>query len=177
MSVNELSTLITASATVVYTLGTFLLWKVNRQTLQMVQREVQNQISSSHSASYHGVLDAHRELILELLRDEKLLGVFSTELGYTKDQTRSKFIATLFINQASRIFADYNHHLAGEQTMESFSSDAAQLFSLPFIKERWQEVKVCHSVAFQKYVDTRLLLNTDNNEPQWSEAPDSTGRT
>ena len=156
MTAVEVSTVVTAVATVIYTVGTFLLWKVSRDTTKLVQEELKNQIAASQSASQHSVLDAHRSLVLELLQDEKLLHAFSSELGMTMDDARTKFIATLFINHTRRIFIDYNHHLANDN-MEGFAQDARELFSLPFIQRRWSEVKEFHPQGFRNFVDSRVL--------------------
>jgi hypothetical protein len=122
-----------------------------------VQQELRNQIAASQSASQHSVLDAHRSLILELLRDEKLLHTFSSELGLTTHEARTKFLATLLINHARRIFVDYSHRLMTEN-LDSFTEDARQLFSLPFIRKRWDEVREFHPQAFRSFVDVRLLV-------------------
>lgn len=152
----DISTIVTAGATVVYTVGTFMLWKVSRDTTCLVRDELKNQIAASHSASQHAVLDAHRTLILELLQDESLLHTFSSELKMTKEEARTKFIATLLINHARRIFIDYNHRLTSD-SIDSFTEDARELFSLPFIRERWNEVKSFHPQNFRNFVDTRLI--------------------
>ena len=156
MNVIEAATVITAIATVIYTAGTFLLWKVSRDTTRLLQEELKRQVAASQSNSHHSVLDAHRTLILELMRDEKLLQSFSAELGLTTSDARTKFLATLLINHARRIFVDYNHRLANDN-MDSFSEDARELFSLPFIKQRWSEVKEFHPQGFRNFVESRLL--------------------
>lgn len=157
MTTVEVSTIVTAVATTIYTVGTFLLWKGSQETTRLIQQELKNQVAASQSASQHSVLDAHRSLILELLRDEKLLHAFSTELGLTTHDARTKFLATLLINHARRIFIDYSHRLMSDN-IDSFSEDARQLFALPFIQKRWAEVKDLHPHAFRNFVESRLLV-------------------
>jgi hypothetical protein len=157
MTVVEVSAVVTAAATVVFAVGTFLFWKLSRDTTLLLHQELQNQNAARQSISHHSVLDAHRSLILELLRDEKLLRAFSGELGLTPEDARTKFLATLLINHARRIFIDHHHRLAGDG-MDSFSEDARELFTLPFIQSRWAEVKEFHPPEFKRFVETRLLV-------------------
>lgn len=152
----EISTLVTALATVIYTVGTFLLWKSSRDTARLIRNEVRNQSANSQSVADSSAFDAHRTLILEVLRDEHLLKTFSSELGMSSNEARTKFLASLFINQARRIYLDRARGLSKEP-LATFEEDARELFSFPFIKKRWLEVRELHPQAFRTFVEKRLL--------------------
>ena len=95
-----------AIATVVYTIGAFFFWRSNRRLLDDLGQQVRRQTILAQAASDHAGFDAHRELFLELIREQDFLTVLSKGFGLTPEETKAKFIATLLINHACRVFVD-----------------------------------------------------------------------
>ena len=157
VTLSDFGTILTAVFTGIYTIGTFLLWHSTKKTTLLLSRQLQNQVAANISVAHHAVIDAHRSLYLEVIRDPAFLKIFAHDMGVKEDQARTKLLATLLINQALRIFWDYKENIADHKGIEGFRRDAQDLFSLPFIRERWEEVKKYHSPEFRSFIDSMVL--------------------
>lgn len=156
MTHGDFGTILTAVFTAIYTIGTFLLWISTRKTTELLARELQNQIASNVSIAHHAVLDAHRNLYLEVIRDPHLLAILASSMEISEDEARSKFFGTLLINHALRVFWDYKYNIADAKSMESFQRDVCDMFSFPFVRKRWEEVKKFHPPEFKIFVDNAI---------------------
>jgi hypothetical protein len=161
MLVSEFASLLTAITTVVYTIGTFMLWRTTKKTTQLVESQVSAQIRSSYSSAHHSVLDGHRSLFLELIKTDELLNVLAKETGKDKEIVQKRFLASMMINQVLRVFLDYERNVALDKSINSFDADARDLFSFPFIRERWNEVKYFHPANFRNYIDSKIVSRSD----------------
>ena len=157
LSFGDVGNILTAIFTAIYTIGTFLLWISTRKTTKLLARELQNQVASNASTAHHNVLDAHRNLYLDIIRDSCLLKILASSMGVNEDEARSKFLGTLLINHTLRIFWDYKNNLADARSLDSFQRDVSDMFSFPFVRKRWEEVKKFHPPEFQIFIDNALV--------------------
>ena len=157
MNISELSTVFIAVCTAIYTFGTFLLWATTKRTVELMQLEIKKQSSLSYSATQHSIINAHRDLYLEIIKNDELLTVFSSGVDLEKEEARKQMLATMLINHTLRIFLDYKNSMMEHISFENFAKDAQDLFSIPFIKNRWEEVKHFHPSSFRTYVDDKLI--------------------
>ena len=134
-SINEFSTAIIALCTIIYTTGTLLLWIANRRTVQLLSKEVSHQISAGYSDAHHNTLNAHRDLFIPIITNDKLLETLASSLRLEVEDIRQNFIASMFINHTLRIFLDYKHNIALEENDKGFELDARDLFSIDFVKK------------------------------------------
>jgi hypothetical protein len=153
-----ISTAVAALFTIVYTIGTFLLWSANKKTIALLAAQMQ-------SAAHHAVLDSHRELFFEILRNPQLCRVFAADLGLSEEIAREKYLATLLINHARRLYMDHRFNVASEDLLESFARDARELFSMPFVRQRWKEVREYHPQEFVAFVEHRISSPDCNTGP------------
>lgn len=163
LGVIELSALITACCTFIYTVGTLFLWWTTRKSVRLIRDQVEYQIQSSRSSAYHHSLNAHRDLQMGILGDEKLIGLYSSEINIAPDVLRRKMLASIMINHALSIFLDHQNNLAFDQKWDGFISDASDMFSIPFIRKRWEEVKQFHPESFRLFIDSDIRDKIDSN--------------
>ncbi|MDA8172091.1 MAG: hypothetical protein M0Z48_09745 [Nitrospiraceae bacterium] len=157
MSSGDVGSILTAVFTAIYTVGTFLLWISTRKTTKLLTRELQNQVASNISIAHHNVLDAHRDLYLEIICDPYLLKTLAASMGVDEDEARTKFLGTLLINHSLRIFWDYKYNLADSRSLDSFQRDVSDMFSFPFVRKRWEEVKKFHPPEFQIFIENAIV--------------------
>ncbi|MBU0966977.1 MAG: hypothetical protein KKA54_11440 [Proteobacteria bacterium] len=122
-----------------------------------MQLELKKQSLISSSSIQHSIINAHRDLYLEIIKNDELLKVFSSSVNMDKEEARQQMLATMLINHTLRIFLDYKNSMIENINFENFAKDAADLFSLPFVRSRWEEVKHFHPSSFRSYVDDKLL--------------------
>lgn len=157
VNINEFSTVLIALCTAIYTFGTFLLWLSTKRTVEIMKLELKKQSSIGYSATQHSIISAHRDLYLEIIKNDELLSVFSSSLGIDKEEARKQMLATMLINHTLRIFLDYKTSMVEHINFDSFAKDAKDLFSMPMVRNRWEEVKHCHPASFRSYVDDKLI--------------------
>jgi hypothetical protein len=162
--VAEISAVIMAVLTAVYTLGTFLLWITTRRYVQLTQemvsklaQQVSHQIVLSETESKNSITDAHRELFLSILSNEKLFPVLVGELGLGEQAFLKKMLATLLINHCSSIHIYYERGIIDYAGFEGFKRDAKDMFAMPLIRKRWDEVGKLHNEKFRDFVNVQLL--------------------
>ncbi|WP_339697226.1 hypothetical protein [uncultured Roseivirga sp.] len=156
ISLDSISTLVIAIATVVYTVGTILLWVSTKKTTKLMSAQIQNQINSNHSLSTHYIINRHKEIFFEIIRNKELLKIFAEESNNSQSNSKRAILASILINHAHSIFIDYNNDVANREYMDSFESDFSDLLRLPFIRNRWMEVRDFHPADFRDFVATIL---------------------
>ena len=150
--------IITALSTIIYTVGTFLLWRTTQKSTALVKMQLDNQQKQLQSAAYSQVLASHREIFLSIVKDDKLLeAVFGKPTSKESPILRKKWMGTVLINHCSMMFNEYTRGALNRDTFENFIEDAKYLFSFPAVSDRWEEVFKFHGNEFVEFVDTRVL--------------------
>jgi hypothetical protein len=167
ISSTSLTLIITAAGafiTFCYTLITFFLWRttqkavrLNALTVEVLTKQVNHQIALSYTTSQHKIIDSHREMFLNILRDEDLLRIFASDAGVAPERVHRRFLGTFLINHCLTIFLYHANQVVDNRQTENFVKDARALFRLPLLRERWEEVKTYHPTSFQTFVDNVLL--------------------
>lgn len=152
--INIANTII-AISTVIYTVGTFLLWRTTNKSVQKLDEQIEHQKSTSLSAAHHNVLDAHRSLFLNLITNDSLLKTYCGD-DENIDEVRKNLLASALINHALRIFLDYENKLSFEE-IDAYENDVRDLFSHPLVLKRWEQVKMFHPSAFRSFIDDKVL--------------------
>jgi hypothetical protein len=125
--------------------------------LRKIRLELNRQTRFAGSVSQHAVFDAHRELFVQLLTNEPLLDIYAREAGLTTKEVQTKFFATLLINHARRVHDDLTLDSTLSDNVFAYILDAQEMFSFPFIRKRWEEVRTFHSKGFQTFIDKEIL--------------------
>lgn len=154
-----------------YTAITLFLWITTRKTIQlnaaMVEQnakmidqminQVQYQIALNNTSSDHKVVDSHRELFLSIILNPELLKILADNSKVATSVIQKNYLATFLINHCSVIFSYKQNKIISLNFLESFAKDSQHLFAMPFIKERWEQVKDFHTSDFQHFVERYLL--------------------
>lgn len=164
MTFQDYFTLVMAISTVIYTIGTFLLWWVNKRNVNALEQQllvlkeqlerqgVFNKVLASNSA-----LDSHREIWLPIISNPILLGSLQNHNPKEEERVGAEFLGSVLINHCARIHLNFQHELFDASEFSSFSRDARYLFSLPLVRWRWNGVAKYHSSEFVKFVQDQII--------------------
>lgn len=150
--VSAISTIVIAVFTIIYTVSTIFLWKENKKTIQLINKQISLQINSNYSISTHQIINRHKEIFFEILGNKELLKVFASQSSLSLENSKKKILASILINHAHSIFTDYNSNVANNKYLDSFEKDFGDLLRLPFIRDRWMEVRDFHPTDFRDFV-------------------------
>jgi hypothetical protein len=155
-----------------YTSITLMLWittkktvELNSRTLENLVLQTQHQINLSYSSAEHKIVESHRELYLSLIEHPELLKTFADNIGKSSSVVERNILGSLLINHAASIYFYHRNGVISTIHLEGFIKDARGLFLIPFMKERWNEVRDCHTFEFASFVDDVLFA-----ERSWTQA-------
>jgi hypothetical protein len=154
MTSGEWAAWITAAATVIYTLGTIGLWFYTIQSVGALKDQIKSQLTIAKSQALHATIDAHRELYMKILTDSTLLEIV---MGQPKKNYKESMLASMLINQCSRIYHDYKKSIVDSNWADHFRNDAADLFSVPIVLARWPSVESMHEPSFRQFINENVL--------------------
>lgn len=158
--IEDLANYVIASATIIYTLGTFLLWRVTTRSARSIEDQLHRQNDYYESSSGHSTIDAHREIFLAIIGDADLAEIvfaddpkdISESLSIKRD-----IITSILINHCLRIYVDYQNGIQNNDNLEQFIADAQSMFSIPVVIQRWNHVKGSHRRDFREFIDTKVI--------------------
>lgn len=153
MLASEISAIVIAACTFIYTIGTLLLWNSTRKTIALLKEQVEIQNAASKSTAWHKLIDSHRDLYLEIIANDKLLKLFSKEIHLDPHEVRRKYLATLMINHALRIYLDYQNKLNIPEDLKGYVNDLHSMLQFRFVQKRWDEIKGFYPDAFKDFFD------------------------
>ena len=160
MLITTVATCVAASATVIYTVGTFMLWHLTRKNIVILEKQFKKQETMLYSTAQTSALESHRNLYVTILQDPQLLRLFSAQDNISDQDARSNLLSTLLINHTRRVYMDFSYESLNPLEKESFELDARGLFAMPFVRERWARVEKYHPKRFQEFVNDRCLGDT-----------------
>ena len=73
LTVSDEAAIVIAACTVVYTVGTLLIWWTSYRSVAVLREQLKQLVASSLSTARHSVLDSHRQVMLPVLTNESLL--------------------------------------------------------------------------------------------------------
>lgn len=162
--INATATVVIAIATVIYTIGTFLLWQTSRSNvkalesqLSLLKNQLDIQVQFNKAIAHGATLDAHREIWLPMLTNRELISLLQTNPPDDQNRVAGEFLGSIVINHCSRIFSHFSDGIFEKSEFSSFARDARHLFSYPLVKWRWQEVEKYHSNEFAKFVHDNII--------------------
>jgi len=159
---SAISTVVVAVTTIIYTIGTFLLWLTTRGQLINQQKQLENQQEQLayqqqqlRSTAKSEIIASHRSLFLAIIQNEELLKTISTQPNAEK--TRRSMLASMLINHCGLMYAEYKAGNMPLENMSGFTDDAADLFSIRIVNERWHSVKAFHDRKFSAFIEEDVL--------------------
>jgi hypothetical protein len=161
MNTAEIASIVSTATTVIYTIGTFMLWWVTKRTLDLtIQRQEKEQIMMQ--VNYLNNLHRNfREVYSGILNDEEASKILAQEQGVNVTSLKKDYLGSFLINQASEAYRLSKNSLIPDDLWETLNKDMKDLFKWKFISDRWQQVKEYHSIDFQEFVESNLIYSKD----------------
>lgn len=157
------ATIVIAVATVIYTIGTFLLWHTSRcnvvaleNQLQLLSRQLDIQVQFNKTIAHGASLDAHREIWLPMVSNPELLSLLQANPPDDRGRAAGELLGSIIINHCSRIFSHFSDKIFDQSELPAFARDAQHLFSYPLVRWRWQDVLQYHSDDFVEFVHNNI---------------------
>ncbi|WP_454700890.1 hypothetical protein [Agrobacterium burrii] len=154
-SIAAISSALTAITTIAYTVGTFLLWKSTQNQISNQNQQLLNQQQQLRSTAKSEIISSHRSLFLTIIQNEDLLKNISSEDNTEK--TRRSMLASMLINHCGLMYTEYRAGNMPLQNMSGFTDDAADLFSIRIVNERWHSVKAFHDKEYSRFIEDEVL--------------------
>lgn len=144
-------------ATMIYTIGTFLLWLTTRKSLEFTRYELQQLRDQLQSETFQEIIRSHREIYSFLLSNDKLSKELIKGVGVKPNEFYSQMIGTFLINQASLLF-----HLNKYKTMDpsqwnNTKIDMKEMFQWQIVRKRWECVSHLHPEEFRKFIEDEII--------------------
>jgi len=157
---NEVTQIIIAIATVVYTVGTFLLWSSTRQSIR-ISRDQQQQLNTSYQASFiQEVVRSHRELYSLMVTHPTLLKEMAAIDDTTGENVIRQYFLTMMVNHTEYLYMVFKLQQVDTGFWKGIERDMKEMFSKPTIRKHWNVIKYYHSRDFVDFIDN--LLYEDN---------------
>jgi hypothetical protein len=163
---NAISSAVVAVTTVVYTIGTFLLWRATRRSLELTESQARLTERATRSAVLDEVFRSHREIFFHLLpRDLPLSSLWEphhrvvgpgTVSGPPDQQAALELFGSILINHAARLFHHYQEGLITEAIWAGTREDIRDALHRPHILKRWYIVRRYHSPEFRMFADALI---------------------
>jgi hypothetical protein len=159
---------VSAAATVIYTVGTFLLWKVTSSSVNLIERQLDQTTRTAEGAVLAEIFRSHREIFLRMIPPDAPLGALWTagatlsttdSPDVTNLRTAEEIFGSILINHAAHLFHYYNAGLLHEEMWIHTQDDMKDLFQNPIVQRRWAAVKSFHPKEFQRLVERLLQAN------------------
>lgn len=144
-----------ALATVVYTIGTFLLWTSTRDTARLAKQQAELNDQRLKAQIYTEMVEAHRTLFLTILQNEELCKHL-VPVGHREESIR-EFIGTWLINHASLLHLHWAKGSIDHELWAGIKDDMRDLFEWPVVAERWQEVSEYHTTPFREFIGREIM--------------------
>jgi hypothetical protein len=159
------ATTVTAVATVIYTIGTFLLWWVTRKStkvldcqLRILEIQINRQAAINEVLVTNATLDAHREIWFSVISNPLFASLLYNGNPQGQERITGEFLGSILINQCARIHLNYATGIYDSAEFDSFARDARYLFSFPLVKWRWEGVCRYHKKDFVEFVESQISV-------------------
>ena len=117
----------------------------------------------NRSIAFNQIITSHRDIIFGLLQTDTL-SALSGALNPPRnenDALKARYAGTLLLNHCMSMFYYLESGVIDSEHWVSFTADARDMFSLPLIQHRWNEVKNFYPETFRAFVETSLLAEKD----------------
>lgn len=158
------SDIIIAISTVVYTTGTFLLWRVTKVNTDLLSAQIKVlQAQELRSASFNrvvvdnSIVDAHREVWGLVLSTPKLFDLLTAKSEpLSENVVAAEWLGSILINHCARIHLAHHEKIYTENDLDAFARDARSLFGYPLVRWRWRSVAKYHTKDFRDFVEKMI---------------------
>ena len=160
--ISNYSTLAIAIMTVIYTIGTILLWieTTKSSKLAIKEFEIAKKLTEANLLSH--IFDSYKDIFKLFLLDKDILLLLEDEEDISK--FKKDTLASLLINNASRIFYYYNKGIVDKEIWHSAVEDTKDLFSWKFIREHWNNYKQFSYSDFVTFIDSEIIEKIEKED-------------
>ena len=151
---------LTAITTVIYTLGTFLLWNITRKTLSLSKNQFERNEKVLQSASFQSIFKNFRDLYTAILQDNYYASILAEEEKTSIIELRRSYLAIFLINHVYEIYLLAKRDLVPPELWEALIIDIRELFKWRFIGDKWDAIKEFHTKDFQLFISEILEPKT-----------------
>lgn len=151
MSIYEILCLIASFLSIGVSL---LMWTATYRTLKEVQKQNFNICNSMKSDTVNKIHTEHQNIFGIILQDNELISIFNELDGTNNLETKENIITTLLLNHIRTMFSFYVKGFLDKDDWTGMQNDIKDLIiSLPFIKNRWNEIKCYYTEEYQDFID------------------------
>lgn len=165
MTIADYATLVIAIATVVYSVGSILLWHTTHKALALSVQQSRQMDRRLQSFIYSYMVTTHRDLSRSILQDPSLRGILEDAESVSRYDLTRVFLGTWLINHASQLFYQYENGNLDPQVWPGVVLDIRDMFGLPFVGERWAAIRQAHSDGFRRFVAEAVLGEVPQGAP------------
>lgn len=153
MTDTDIAIVITAIATTIYTIGTFMLWFSTRRTAALAESQARQTEKTLRGQIYTDLVAAHRDFFTFILTNTELSKILESDLGIEREELLKAFIGTLVINHVSQIYHHNQYGNIDANMWPGLIEDMRDTFTWPLVQKRWSAVREYHPVDFRKFID------------------------
>ncbi|MFA7192012.1 MAG: hypothetical protein WC089_01795 [Candidatus Paceibacterota bacterium] len=157
LNITDIAAIITAFSTVVYTVGTFLLWKISQRSLQNAQLQIELQRQFIEANFISSIYKNFRELYSSIIKDKHDIKILSDAKKSDPDTVREEYLGSFLINHAYEIYSLNQKKLIPLELWERVVIDMKVLFKWSFVKKRWGKIRKLYPLHFQSFIDDSLI--------------------
>ena len=157
LSIADLTALLMMGLTFVTTVANILLWISTRHTVRLLVEQIRHQVASGYSEAQHSIVDAHRELFLGILSNQKLLDRFATANDIDPMTWELQKVSSFLVNQVFIGYLNFRNGIISPSHFEGFKRDAQDVFLYKTVRSHWEKARMAHSEEFRLFVETELL--------------------
>lgn len=157
MNIQEIATLVIAIATVVYTIGTFLLWKVTNETVRLTKLEISRKEQLLRATFVSSIYTGFREIYTSIITDKEQIKLLAKEQNCSEKQIREKYIASFLINHSYELFKYNSDSLIPSELWENIIIDMRELFKWKLIITKYIEIRPLFPSEFIEFIDKEIL--------------------
>jgi hypothetical protein len=152
----SLATIIIAIATVVYTIGTLLLWWTTRKSIEIFQKQFEEFRKATSADFIDRSIESQRHIWSVVISNDKVRSLIAEGLNIPEFVLVKDVVGSMLINNASRAYTQYECGNFAADELPSLKEDIADMFSLPFMKDVWISVRPYHSSSFVAFIENLL---------------------
>lgn len=161
---SDYATFVIAVSTVIYTIGTFLLWRTTQKSLSLTQMEIQNTRKRMEAGFVANTVAWHRELYTFILSNEDFLKLLATSENMEIQKIKEGFLGTLLINNVMQAFYHNKSNMINSFLWGMILKDTEELFKWRIVSDRWKEIESIVPADFKNFINSQILIDKDNRK-------------
>ncbi len=158
MDIQTIAILVTASSTVIYTIGTFLLWNITNTSVRLTRQEMERKEKLTQATIVSSIYKNFREIYSLIINDSENLAILAKENGNAVSDIKREYIASFLINHSFEIY-EYNlHKLIPDEFWNRVVIDMQALYKWDFVRIRWIKVSYLFPRDFVKFINEHIII-------------------